>query len=69
MTVDIMNVAGRTVRRLVADRDYAGGMQALTWNGRCDAGTRAPRGTYLVRVRAGAATGDTAHGLAPLVVR
>ncbi len=69
VTVDIMNVAGRTVRQLVTDRECAGGMQALTWNGRSDAGTRAPRGTYLVRVRAGAATGDTAHGLAPVVVR
>jgi hypothetical protein len=53
-SVDVLDLAGRTVRRL--DRAwYAAGPRTLRWDGAGGDGARLPPGVYLVRVRAGAA--------------
>jgi hypothetical protein len=47
--IDVFDVAGRHVRRLV-DRTLAGGRQEVLWDGKDAEGHRAPRGTYLLRL-------------------
>lgn len=52
-SVAVYDLAGRRVRELAAGRGEAG-EQAVTWDGRIDAGERAAPGIYLVRLRRGA---------------
>ncbi len=55
--IEVLNIAGLVVRRLVADRDQVAGPQQVTWDGRSAAGSAAPAGTYLVRIVARSADG------------
>jgi FlgD Ig-like domain len=66
VTVSILNVAGRTVRRLCAAKAFGAGTSRLVWDGRTDSGTRAPAGTYLVSISARSADGQTSRGMATL---
>ncbi|MEA3401165.1 MAG: FlgD immunoglobulin-like domain containing protein [Armatimonadota bacterium] len=66
VTVDVLNIAGRTVRRIVTDRECDAGLQTVAWDGRCDSGTKAPGGMYLIRVTATALTGEQCRGLATM---
>jgi hypothetical protein len=54
VSVDVFDVAGRRVRRLLANEILASGPQTLTWNGRDDRHVPVASGVYLVRVKAGA---------------
>jgi flagellar hook assembly protein FlgD len=56
--VRIYDVGGRFVRALSTPTDGSG-ERVLTWDGRDDAGRRAPPGVYLARYRAGLAQGVT----------
>lgn len=58
VTVEVLNVAGRVVQRLAADRAQTAGPQQLRWDGRSLAGSAAPAGTYLVRILARGADGQ-----------
>ncbi|MEA3401827.1 MAG: FlgD immunoglobulin-like domain containing protein [Armatimonadota bacterium] len=69
VTVDVLNIAGRSVKRIVADRECDAGLQTVAWDGRCDRGTRVPGGLYLIRVCAHAPTGDQTHGLTTVRMR
>ncbi|MFQ6098793.1 MAG: FlgD immunoglobulin-like domain containing protein, partial [Armatimonadota bacterium] len=64
VSVEVINVAGRRVRRLAADRTMAAGRATLTWDGRSDAGTPVPRGTYLLRAVARSADGRRSRAVA-----
>jgi|GEM_PF-5228406 len=57
--VEIIDVAGRRVRRLLAGQELSAGEHALSWDGRDAAGRPVVAGTYLYRVstRQGSATG------------
>ncbi len=57
--VEIFNVAGRPVRTVSRSELLPGGRTALVWDGRTDAGGRAPPGVYLVRVRAATDEGQS----------
>ncbi|MBM3500128.1 MAG: hypothetical protein FJX74_15840, partial [Armatimonadetes bacterium] len=61
--VEVLNVAGRPVRRLATAKDYVAGQQVIVWNGRNENGLAAPNGTYLVRVRARSAAGSVVNAL------
>jgi len=50
VTVEVLNIAGRSVRHVTSNRPVSAGLSTLTWDGRSDGGARAPAGTYLVRV-------------------
>lgn len=50
--VEVRNIAGRVVRRVVQNRAAASGQSTLTWNGLSDAGTAVPAGTYIIQVTA-----------------
>jgi hypothetical protein len=69
VTVSVLNIAGRPVRTLAVDKPLAGGLQALLWDGRTDAGLAAPAGTYLVRVAARDERGGESRALATLAKR
>ncbi len=56
--VAVLNIAGRVVRRVLTGREQAAGPQQVAWDGRNHRGAPAPAGTYLVRVRARAASGQ-----------
>ena len=69
MSVEVVNIAGRTVRRVCEDRPGTAGTNVVLWDGRCDAGTRAPAGRYLVRVTARGEDGQQSQALAALNLR
>ncbi|MEA3401496.1 MAG: FlgD immunoglobulin-like domain containing protein [Armatimonadota bacterium] len=69
VTVDVLNIAGRVVRRIVADRECDAGLQTVSWNGRSDSGTQVPDGIYLIRVKAAARTGEQCQALSTLRIR
>ncbi len=52
VTVEVRTPTGRLLRRLTDVRVPAGQVSALTWNGRTDTGTAAPRAVYLVQLTA-----------------
>ena len=49
--VEIFDLAGRRVRRLVEQRDLSTGSYAIGWDGRDDAGALVPPGVYYARLR------------------
>jgi immune inhibitor A len=57
-SVEILNVAGRVVRRLTPVQASAAEVVTLSWDGRSDSGTAVPAGRYLVRVSAAAEDGQ-----------
>ncbi len=57
VTCEVLNIAGRSVRTIVADRAMDAGVSSLAWDGRNAAGLRAPGGMYLVRMTATSASG------------
>ncbi|MGC9318337.1 MAG: FlgD immunoglobulin-like domain containing protein [Armatimonadota bacterium] len=69
VTVDVLNIAGRTIKRIVSDRECDAGLQTVSWDGRSDRGTQVPPGTYVVRVTALATAGEQSHGLCTARVR
>jgi flagellar hook assembly protein FlgD len=67
--LDILNIAGRTVKCLIADRECEAGPQTVSWNGTSSHGTLVPSGAYLVRVTAASPSGEQCRGLATMRVR
>lgn len=66
--VEVLNVAGRTVRKLAIGKECEAGQQVILWNGRNDNGVVVPSGTYLIRVRARSAAGGMVQALARTMV-
>ena len=64
VTATVMNVAGRPIRTLVADRPLEAGIQTLAWNRLADSGLPVPGGLYLIRVTARADDGSQSQALA-----
>ncbi len=56
--VEVLNIAGVVVRRVLAQRQQTSGPQQVIWDGQNGAGAAAPAGTYLVRIRARTADGQ-----------
>jgi len=67
VSVDILNIAGRTVRSL-SGGVVAGDGQTMTlaWDGRNASGAKAPGGRYLIRVTATANDGQAASAMSTL---
>ncbi len=63
VTVTVLNIAGRPVATLMRDGSADAGLQHIVWSGQADRGTRAPDGTYLVRIVARDRDGQQAQSL------
>ena len=68
VNVEVVNIAGRTVRRLVQARPTQAGRDELTWDLRSAEGTLVPGGNYLIRIEAIAENGQRVHALRPAQV-
>ncbi|MBU0607850.1 MAG: carboxypeptidase regulatory-like domain-containing protein [Armatimonadetes bacterium] len=68
VSVKVMNVAGRCIRDLVADRPVAAGVQSELWNLCSASGTRVPAGMYLLQIEAVTDTGQRVRGMAQVRV-
>ncbi|MGI5818186.1 MAG: S8 family serine peptidase [Armatimonadota bacterium] len=66
--VEVINIAGRLIKRFAA-RDVDGGTQeTLSWNGVSDRGSAVPSGRYIVRLTALAADGQTVQAIRPFSI-
>jgi hypothetical protein len=52
LDVQIRNIAGVVIRRLVAGQAFPAGANTVLWNGRSDSGSRVPAGRYLCEISA-----------------
>jgi len=66
--VEIMNIAGRTVRVIERDRVRPAGLNQVIWNGRSDFGSLTPAGLYIVTVQAVADDGTQVRAMRSLTV-
>ncbi len=69
VTVEVLNIAGRVVRRLAADRAMEAGVAELGWDLRADNGAPVPAGRYLVRIRALGEGGQQVVAVTQVTVR
>lgn len=65
VTVEVVNIAGRRVAE-IRPQNLSAGLNRLSWSGTTLAGTRAPAGTYLVRLIARTPSGGQTSGLTSL---
>ena len=66
---EVLNIAGRRVRTIVAGRQCEQGITTLLWDGRSDRGLSVPAGVYLIRVTVRSADGQQAGAMAPVSIR
>jgi PKD repeat protein len=67
--VEVLNIAGRTVRQVCADKLATAGVNTVLWDGRSQVGTRVPIGRYLVRVTVRGGDGGQSQALVPLMLQ
>lgn len=65
VSVEVLNIAGRPVKRFSAQAVEGGTQQTVAWNGVSDRGSAVPSGRYLVRLTARAADGQTVQAIRP----
>ncbi|MCD6361933.1 MAG: S8 family serine peptidase [Armatimonadetes bacterium] len=66
--VEVLNIAGIVVRRVITGREQAAGPQQVVWDGRNASGAPVPAGTYIVRIRARAADGQQVSAVRTLQI-
>lgn len=66
--IEIINLAGRAVRRLQSGTPSSGACTAA-WDGSTDSGSKAPAGTYLVRLSARSDDGQAVNAVQALALR
>ncbi len=67
--VEVLNIAGRRVATVAADRPVEAGSNVLLWNARGHTGTWVPAGRYLVKIAATAEAGTQHQIIVPLWLR
>lgn len=66
--IEVLNIAGITVRRLVEGRQQAAGTQQVTWDGRNQSGSPVPAGRYIVRLTARSDSGQQTSAIRSLQI-
>ncbi|MGE5532246.1 MAG: FlgD immunoglobulin-like domain containing protein, partial [Bacteroidota bacterium] len=66
--IEVVNLAGRTIRRLSTGAQQAGACSTV-WNGLTDSGSSAPSGNYLVRLTARTDDGQSVSAVQSLSLR
>jgi C1A family cysteine protease len=69
VTATVVNIAGRPIRTIVADRPLGAGLQTLVWDRKAESGLTVPAGLHIIRVNAKAADGTQSTALATLSLR
>jgi hypothetical protein len=69
VTIEMLNLAGRSVAVPARDVPTGAGPQRLAWDGRSGAGVPAPAGRYMAHITARDGTGHQASVLTPLTLR
>jgi hypothetical protein len=69
VTVQVLNLAGRPIRTIAADKPSASGTQMVPWNGRGDTGLRVPSGRYIIHITARSHDGDQSTRLTAVTLR
>jgi hypothetical protein len=67
--VEVMNIAGRSVRLVRRGQAMTAGQNTVVWDGRSETGATVPTGLYLVRISARADTGAQVQAVRTLVLR
>lgn len=67
--IEVMNIAGRTVRVVDSGSARPAGTTRVVWDGRSDAGLAVPSGTYLVRVEAASEDGTQTQAISTVSIR
>ncbi len=68
VTVEVLNIAGRSIRSLAQAQPTAAGANTASWDLRSDEGTLAPGGQYLISIQAVSDNGQRVQALRPLHV-
>lgn len=63
VNVRVMNLAGRCIRTLIADKPVQAGVQSELWNLCSSTGTRVPAGIYLLQIEAVTDNGQRVQGM------
>ncbi len=66
VSVSVLNIAGRPVRRVTTNQAASHGRNLVIWNACADNGLSVPTGTYIVRIAARSQDGSTSHAITPL---
>ena len=64
--LEVLNIAGVTVRRILSGRAQQAGPQQVAWDGRNASGSNAPSGTYIIRVTARSEDGQQVSAIRSL---
>jgi len=68
VTVEVLNIAGRLVKRFPARGVDGGTRETLSWSGTSDRGSAVPSGRYIVRLTALAEDGQTVQAIRPFSI-
>ncbi|MBC7289417.1 MAG: hypothetical protein H5T86_15520, partial [Armatimonadetes bacterium] len=68
VTAQVLNIAGRPIRTLVADKAQTAGQHTIGWNLDNEAGSPVPAGTYLIVLQARTEDGQQVKVVRPLAV-
>ena len=68
VTLNVMNISGRSVKALAAAAPAAAGVNSQLWDLSSSRGTQVPNGTYLISIRATTDTGQQTRTVVPVQV-
>ena len=69
VTATVVNIAGRPIRTIVAEKPVGAGLQTLVWDRKAESGLTVPGGLYLIRVSARSPEGGQSTALATIVLK
>ncbi len=68
VSIDVYNISGRLISRVLEEQTQTAGLQSVAWHGRNNAGVKVPNGRYLVRITARTDDGQQAQALTQMAI-